>query len=144
MKKYLPAIVIAILLAAGVGFALTRSDKKTTDNTTSNSTHEAMKKTENKASSSTPNSTNSATSSAISIKNFAFSPAKTTVKLGTKVTWTNNDTAPHTVTIDSGDGPKSENLENGESFSYTFEKVGNFAYHCSIHPSMTATVTVTQ
>jgi plastocyanin len=31
---------------------------------------------------------------------------------------------------------------NGATFGFTFTKAGTFAYHCSIHPSMTATVVV--
>lgn len=79
----------------------------------------------------------------VSIANFAFSPASVNVKKGTTVTWTNHDSASHTVTGDSG-GPASGPLANGDSYSFTFMQTGTFSYHCNIHPSMVASVTVTQ
>ncbi len=61
--------------------------------------------------------------------------------MGTEVTWTDNDPAPHTVSsrddrFDSGD------LAPGETFSYLFDVKGTFAYYCMIHPYMTATIVV--
>ena len=75
------------------------------------------------------------------IKNFAFSPAQITVNKGDTVVWTNNDTAPHTVTGDNG-GPDSPTLQNGATYSYTFNTAGTFPYYCSIHPMMKGIVTV--
>ena len=78
---------------------------------------------------------------AVSIANFAFSPASITVKVGDSVTWTNNDSTTHTVTADDNSF-SSGDLAPGATFSFTFSKAGTFAYHCSIHPSMTGTVVV--
>ncbi|MCQ4043798.1 cupredoxin family copper-binding protein [Streptantibioticus rubrisoli] len=82
---------------------------------------------------------------AVTIKNFAFSPAKMTVKVGTKVTWTNTDPDTHTVTSKQGSGGplKSPGLATKATYSYTFTKPGTYAYYCTIHPFMTATVEVT-
>ena len=82
-----------------------------------------------------------ATGSAVSIANFSFKPAVITVSVGTTVTWTNNDSAGHTVTADDGSFT-SDTLGSGATFSRTFATAGTFAYHCSIHPSMKGTVTV--
>lgn len=76
------------------------------------------------------------------IQGNAFTPDTLTVKVGTTVTWTNNDSYAHTVTandktFDSG------NLDAGKSFTYTFTKVGTYAYYCAIHTFMTAKVVVT-
>jgi plastocyanin len=77
----------------------------------------------------------------ISIANFAFDPATLTIPSGTTVTWTNNDSASHNVTGDDGSwGSKS--LATGGTFSYTFTKAGTFSYHCGVHPSMIASITV--
>lgn len=81
-------------------------------------------------------------SQAVTIQNFAFSPASLTVAPGTTVTWTNKDSTAHTVTADSGTGPSSSQIAPGQSYSYTFQQSGTYAYHCSIHPQMKATVTV--
>ena len=82
-----------------------------------------------------------ATGSAVSIANFSFQPATITVAVGTTVTWTNNDSTGHTVTADDGSF-KSGTLAPGATFSQTFTAAGTFAYHCSIHSSMKATVIV--
>ena len=76
-----------------------------------------------------------------SIKDFAFAPAKTTVAPGTEITWTNADSAPHTVTandksFDSG------SLAKDATFVRKFDTAGTFEYFCTIHDYMKATVTV--
>lgn len=81
---------------------------------------------------------------AVAIKNFAFTPPSLQVKAGTKVTWTNNDTAPHTVTSVTGGTLNSPQLATGESYSFTFTKAGTYSYYCSVHPNMKGTVVVTQ
>ena len=75
------------------------------------------------------------------IQNMAFSPTSLTVTSGTTVTWTNKDGMIHTVTSDSTLFD-SKNIQVNGVFSYTFTKTGTFSYHCSIHPSMKALVTV--
>ena len=77
----------------------------------------------------------------VSIANMAFTPASITVKAGTKVTWTNNDAMTHTVTADDASF-NSGDISSGSTYSFTFSTIGTFNYHCSIHPSMTATITV--
>jgi amicyanin len=80
----------------------------------------------------------------VTIQNFAFSPQALKVKVGTTVTWTNRDTDAHTVTSQNNSGPLgSAALATGQSYSYTFTKPGTYNYLCTIHPFMTATVTVT-
>jgi plastocyanin len=82
-----------------------------------------------------------AANAAVEIADFAFSPESLEVEAGTTVTWINNDSAPHTVTSDDG-AFDSGTLETGDTFSFTFDEAGTFAYHCDIHPRMTATVEV--
>ncbi|HEY8283631.1 MAG TPA: cupredoxin family copper-binding protein [Chloroflexota bacterium] len=78
----------------------------------------------------------------VTIQNFAFSPAVLKVALGTTVTWTNQDSVAHTVTSDTNAWADSGSLATGKTFSVTFNKAGSFAYHCAIHPTMTAQVLV--
>jgi plastocyanin len=65
-----------------------------------------------------------------------------TVKAGTTVTWTNDDPGMiHTVT--SVDGLfDSGFLDEGATWSYTFEEAGEFEYFCGPHPWMRAKVVV--
>lgn len=89
----------------------------------------------------TPTTAPTGSGNAISIASYAFSPDSLTIKVGTKLTWTNNDSVTHTVTADQGafnSGP----LPSGKSYSFTFTKAGTYTYHCAIHPSMTATIVV--
>lgn len=80
---------------------------------------------------------------AVDIKNYAFSPATVTVSVGDTVAWTNEDTAPHTVTVSSGPVTfASPTLQQGQTFTYTFTKAGTYSYYCAVHPDMKASVTV--
>ncbi|MGZ3707482.1 MAG: plastocyanin/azurin family copper-binding protein [Bdellovibrionota bacterium] len=54
------------------------------------------------------------------------------VASGTTVTWTNNDSVPHTATSDTG-AFDSGSIPPGQSYSFTFSQAGDFPYHCSIH-----------
>lgn len=87
-----------------------------------------------------PASAQATTANSVSIAGFAFSPSTVTVPVGTTVTWTNKDSAEHTVI---GDGFKSNNLSKGGSFSFTFGQAGTFQYRCGYHPGMTGKVVVT-
>lgn len=80
----------------------------------------------------------------ISIAGMAFGPSTLTVKAGTTVTWKNNDGVAHTVTSDDGTTFDSGTLSSGASFSFTANTAGTFAYHCTIHSGMKATLVVTQ
>jgi plastocyanin len=80
----------------------------------------------------------------IEIKSFAFSPSTLTIHKGDTVTWTNYDSMGHTVTSNSGNELNSGTLSNTQTYSHTFNTVGTFAYRCTIHPSMQATIIVTQ
>jgi plastocyanin len=77
----------------------------------------------------------------VSIANFAFDPAILTITTGSTVTWTNNDTVSHNIAADDGSWG-SNSLAKGDTFSYTFTQAGIFSYHCGVHPSMKATITV--
>ncbi|HET9520267.1 MAG TPA: cupredoxin family copper-binding protein [Candidatus Limnocylindrales bacterium] len=77
----------------------------------------------------------------VAIAGFAFDPAAVTVSVGDTVTWTNGDGVGHTATADGG-AFDTGTIAGGGSDSVTFSAAGTFAYHCTIHPAMTGTVTV--
>lgn len=80
----------------------------------------------------------------VMIQNYAFTPASLTIAVGDTVTWTNMDTAPHTVTVSSGPVKfASPTLQKGETFTYTFTAPGTYSYYCAVHPDMMAKVIVT-
>jgi plastocyanin len=89
----------------------------------------------------TQQESSSGNANTITIKNLAFDPSTLTVKVGTNVTWTNEDSMSHTVTSDDGLFA-SGSLGNGQTFIYMFNTTGTYDYHCSIHPSMTGKIIV--
>jgi plastocyanin len=73
----------------------------------------------------------------------SFSPNPVEVKVGETVTWVNDDSGRHTVT--SKDGVfDSGMMGKGQSFSFTFDKAGEYPYFCEPHPTMVGTVVVTE
>jgi plastocyanin len=80
-----------------------------------------------------------------------FDPDSLTVKKGDKITVTNKDTLPHTVT--SGTGPTDPNsakqfdtsiIEPGATADIETTNItpGDYPFHCAIHPYMTGKVVV--
>ncbi len=80
----------------------------------------------------------------ISIQGFRYNPPALTVHLGDTVVWENMDTAPHTVTTQSGApiGFDSGTLGQGQTFSYTFNQSGTYNYHCTFHAEMNGSILV--
>lgn len=76
----------------------------------------------------------------IVIEGFAFNPSTITVSGPTEVTVTNNDTAPHTFTLD--DGSVDLALGAGETGTATVDVSETTGFICTIHPAMTGTVEV--
>jgi plastocyanin len=74
---------------------------------------------------------------------YYFQPATITVSKGSKIVWTNNSDAPHTVTSDTNAFAASSNLMQNQTFSMVMNTSGTFAYHCDIHPYMQAKIVVT-
>ncbi len=77
----------------------------------------------------------------VDIADFMFEPAVVTVTAGSKVTWVNRDSAPHTAT--AGDVFDTGTLKKGAKKTLTFDTPGTYAYICDFHPFMKATVIVT-
>jgi amicyanin len=85
-----------------------------------------------------------AASISVSIEHYAFAPGTLEVHVGDTVTWTNKDSAPHTVTGTSGpEKLDSPTLEKGDTWSFTFTKPGTYEYYCAIHPDMVGKIVVT-
>ncbi len=68
-----------------------------------------------------------------------FIPERLEVAAGDRITWTNKDFLPHTVTAG---GIESGELTEGKSFTYVAKKPGEIAYICRLHPVMHGTIIV--
>lgn len=150
-KKVLIAIIVALVLVVG-SFAVLSLNSKDGNETNSSanqtsSSNEAsdMDMSQHENQSSANDNDGAVATNTVEIANNDYSPAKITVKKGTTVTWTNEDSVQHTVTAKDGQkGPDSGMLSKGQSFSYTYDEVGTFEYFCVPHPFMVGTVTVTE
>ena len=79
--------------------------------------------------------------------NLCYDPSSLTIFVGGEIIWKNNDDSSHTVTsgniIEGPDGIFDSGLiKSGQTFSFRFEKSGNYSYFCMIHPWATGSVNV--
>jgi plastocyanin len=74
---------------------------------------------------------------------WTYAPADLSVKSGTRVTWTNTGAVAHTVTADDGTSFDSGTMDPKAAFTLVPALAGTFAYHCTFHPWMKATLSVT-
>jgi len=75
---------------------------------------------------------------------WAYAPAELGVTVGIAVTWTNTGAVAHAVTADDGQNFDSGSVDPKATFTLTPTAPGTFAYHCSFHPWMKATLVVTR
>ena len=85
----------------------------------------------------------------IKMSQIKFMPMELKIKIGTKVTWINDDSVTHYVNTDSHPAHtyqkdhNSKALEKGDKYEYTFSKSGIYPYHCSAHAeNMTGNILV--
>jgi plastocyanin len=84
----------------------------------------------------------SATTVTVEIAAFLFKPDVLSITAGDTVTWTNRDSAQHSVVFLTGLG-QTENFGLGQSSSLRFITPGTFKYICGLHgQSMSGTVMV--
>ena len=79
----------------------------------------------------------------VTIVDFEYDPDPVEVSVGDTITWTNEDGFAHTVTSnDDNSDFDSGNLAEGDTFEMSFDEAGEYAYICTIHTQMKATVVV--
>ena len=76
-----------------------------------------------------------------------FIPYSISISNGDTVSWSNDDTAAHTVTSGSpSEGPDgnfdSSLIMGGSVYEFTFEQKGSYDYFCMVHPWMTGIVEI--
>jgi plastocyanin len=77
----------------------------------------------------------------VAITNYAFAPKTLTVRVGTRVSWTNHDATAHTATADNGSFDTGD-VNPNSTRTIEFKHPGTFTYHCAFHAFMTATLIV--
>lgn len=78
----------------------------------------------------------------IKIAGMRFDPATVTVARGDTVVWVNEDLVPHTATSAVAGGFDSHAIAPGASWRYRATALGRYAYACTFHPTMQATLIV--
>ncbi|MGI8749210.1 MAG: cupredoxin domain-containing protein [Thermoleophilaceae bacterium] len=122
MRPHLLLAVVLCVLVAGCG---------------SRSSDSSSQKSGGSGSSSTPAKTDK-----VDISDFKYKPQMIEVKAGTKVSFTNEDTAEHTATSKPQGAFDSGDISKGQTKPVTFKKAGDFKYYCVYHAFMTGTVKV--
>jgi plastocyanin len=81
----------------------------------------------------------------VAMERDTFVPQEITIQAGTTVVWENQDGYRHSVVSGTSDAPTdmfNETVDPGKTFSYTFDEVGTYDYHCELTPDMSGTVIV--
>jgi len=148
-KSLLTAALVALslgLVACGSsGSDSTSSEAESSTPATEESTTEETGETEKSESteSETAPSGEAQKAEKVQIVEFTYEPDPVVVQVGGKVTWQNEDTAPHTATADDGSFDTGI-IEKGKLGSATFKEPGTFTYFCEVHPTMHGTVEVVE
>ncbi len=75
--------------------------------------------------------------------NMSFSPNPVNLRVGQQVVFHNADSITHTATQDGGGFNTGTIGPGATSAPITLSAPGTIGYHCTIHPSMVGTLTVT-
>jgi plastocyanin len=76
------------------------------------------------------------------MKGLRFHPSSTTVQVGERVTWTNDDNVDHNVTATGGAKFMSRAFGHGRTYSFTPRQAGTISYVCTLHQGMVGKLVV--
>ena len=124
-------IIIIVIIIAGVYAYYALSPKPSVQPVVNNSSNQSIAN----------NSSNMTAATTITIQNGMFNPNKITVKAGTNIQWINNDNAQHQIISDSG-AFQSNILNQGDSYTFFFDKTGIYGYHDAQNSTLTGTIIV--
>ena len=136
-NKIIPIAIVVVIVVIVAAFALTQTNQNTavaSSNDRMNMSNGDMGNNGNMG-----NSTGS--TETVLIQNGTFNPANLTVKAGTTVTWIVKDDSNTKYMVTSNKNGSvegkylfmSDDLTNGQSFSYTFNKTGTYSYYDMDH-----------
>lgn len=149
MKKVLAVVLGVVLLAA----ACNNNSPVPTDNTAQPETQAPVNNDTNTGAEVDVDVVVPPTPAVVKISMTAkgFEPSKVSVKKGTTVTFVNNDSishwpasAPHPTHTIYPQLDSKTGIAAGASWSFTFDKVGEWKFHDHLTPTMFGSVTVTE
>lgn len=145
MKKSTLGIIVAIVAVLAVaGIILTKKPSNESNMSGGMGQMPPDKRMDMPNNKSTVTDLTGQTEVSMEIKDFEFTMPNIKIKKGTKVTWTNQDSAKHNAYSDDANGPKGKLLAKGESYSFVFDIVGTVNYYCQPHPYMKGIVSVVE
>ena len=77
----------------------------------------------------------------VTIKDFKFAPQPVQAKVGDVIQWANQDSAPHSATLDNG-ACDTKPISPGSNATLVFTAPGTYSYHCSVHPTQMKDYTI--
>lgn len=77
----------------------------------------------------------------VAIKDFKYAPQPVQAKVGDVIAWSNQDTAPHTATLDDGTCD-TKTINAGAQAMLVFNVAGTYSYHCTVHPTQMKDYTI--
>lgn len=81
----------------------------------------------------------------VEMKDIQFQPKGIKMKVGTTVAWVNKDPVVHNVRQIESVFLSQDVMEEGDTFSFTFDKPGTYRYQCTYHhPNMNGVVIVVE
>jgi len=120
-KKTTLFILLATIISTGLFFGFSNNNNNVTD---TKILQDGDKPAENE----------------IWLDKLTFIPKMKTIKVGTKITWINKETAMHTVISGAPNAKtglfESKTMGEGEEFSFTFTETGVYKYYCGTHEDM--------
>ncbi|MES2971307.1 MAG: plastocyanin/azurin family copper-binding protein [Patescibacteria group bacterium] len=123
-------LILALVVITGAGFLFIRNSK------------EKGQFQEKVAQAVSSMAVDSSSAVSVDLSGYAFKQEIIKVKKDTKVTWTNKDSAKHTITGDEGNFIDSEAIGKNGTYEKVFDQTGTFQYHCNPHPTMLGAVIV--
>jgi plastocyanin len=152
MGKYiLIALVIIILIGGGYFLIKGKSNTQQSAQSTQTSQQSAQPSAMKTQPSSASTSGSAEGGNAVSYTGNGFQPNSITIKKGQTVTWTNKDSDelwvasnPHPTHTDYPGFDELKSIPTGQTYSFTFTKVGNWGYHNHLNPSQKGVIVVTE
>jgi plastocyanin len=77
----------------------------------------------------------------VTIKDFKFAPQPVQAKVGDVIAWSNQDSAPHSATLDNG-ACDTKPISQGSTAMLVFTAPGTYTYHCTVHPTQMKDYTI--
>jgi plastocyanin len=154
-KALITGIIVVVVVVGGVLFLQNKAGAPTneTENVTPNPTPSptpSPTETPSQSPSPTPTPTSTAPVEIVYTDN-GYSPAEVTIKKGQTVTFKNSSTktmwpasAPHPTHTDYAAFDPKKAIAMGESWSFTFDQVGAWAFHDHLNSTKFGKITVTE